>query len=476
MQRPLDLYAIFRLKDIKLTGELNRLMSGKSSSVKRHEIESLRGMADALIMAGATVNELDGYYFSYIIPKIGKEFDVLRISEDTVLNIELKYVNVGRDEIADQLKRNEYYLKALGKKIFSCTYVYDENCFYAIGSDGQLSECSPSNVMEAVRATNRFYRDDPDRLFDPEDFIFSPLTEPQRFLSGGYFLTQHQESIEKRLLGITLDGVAGFAAVSGGSGTGKTLLLYDMALKASRLEKVCVIASDSSSASEGFKSFADFDITDAQGYISELSVNTYRLILIDDAHMIPKDQLELIVKESRVNGSYCVFFTEASTLLLAVKRTEVFWSFLNRLVGAEKHQLTDKIRTDPTVAMFINRILNRELVTARTEGIEYGDVFVLYAANRNEARKMAEHYAQKGYYSYSPIGSSSKQPPSGKRLLLLGRSFYYDENEKLRSAANDKDNIMEKLVFNGLKGIDGGLGIIAVGNLQLFKKILSLFK
>ena len=37
MPRPIDLYALFRIKDIKLIGELNRLMSGKQSSVKKHE-------------------------------------------------------------------------------------------------------------------------------------------------------------------------------------------------------------------------------------------------------------------------------------------------------------------------------------------------------------------------------------------------------------------------------------------------------
>ena len=157
MQRPLDLYALFRLKDTKLVGELNNIMSGKSSSVKKHEIESLRGMANALSTAGAGAKELDGYYFSYIIPRIGKEFDVLRISESYVLNIELKFVNVGTKEITEQIIRNEYYLRALGKEIFICTYVCSEDRFYTVGANGELTVISSDAVMEAVNKTNDFY-------------------------------------------------------------------------------------------------------------------------------------------------------------------------------------------------------------------------------------------------------------------------------------------------------------------------------
>lgn len=478
MQRPLDLYSLFRLKDVRLVGELNRLMSGKPSTVRKHEIESLRGLCNALITAGAKLPELDGYYFSYVIPKIGKEFDVLRISDDFVLNIELKYVNVGIEEIAEQQRRNEYYLKSLGKKIFICTYVCDENKFYTVDSNGRLTDCLVHTVMKAVKATNEFYTEDPDRMFDPEDYIFSPSSDPVRLLEGRYFLTQHQESIKKRILSVSNSERVHFACVSGGSGTGKTLLLYDIALKASSAQSVCVISPNVSSDEKLKSTLNTVVITDPNGYLSTKSEKRrYDIVFVDDAHLIPSDILEQIIKDVRRNGRFCVFFTEAPILLCASERTARFWRKITRLVGAEKHQLTDRIRTDPTIADFINRMLAGDSMAEATEKIAYGDAFVLYAANRAEASLLIDKYTDKGYFHYSPTTAKEKRPPCGKRLITLGKAFSYDSDGRLRAGeASNSDILMENLVFNGLKGIDGSLGVLVVGNLPLFKKLIEFFK
>ena len=67
-------------------------------------------------------------------------------------------------------------------------------------------------------------------------------------------------------------------------------------------------------------------------------------------------------------------------------------------------------------------------------------------------------------------------PPVGKRLVVLGRSFCYDTDGLLAfTGAHNSDKVMENLVFNGFKGIDGALGVLVVGNYTLFKKILSFF-
>ena len=478
MQRPLDLYALFRLKDIKVIGELNRLTSGKSSSVRKHEIESLRGLADALSTAGAGAAELDGYYFSYTIPKIGKEFDVLRLSDSLVLNIELKYVNVGIREIAEQQRRNRYYLNSLGREVFICTYVFDEKKFYTLDAQDKLTECSVNAVMEAVNRSNDFCSDDPDRLFDPEDYIFSPLTDPNRLLEGRYFLTQHQESIEKRLIGLAFDIGARFASVSGGSGTGKTLLLYDLALKTARKMNVCVISHDTSSASVIDNAFSTLTVTDAGKYMTvERDQRNFDAVFLDDAHLMDIHKLEFIIKDACENGRFCVFFTESPTLLNTVSRTKAFWRKLKRLVGAEKHQLTDRICTEPEVAAFINKLINSEAEAKNEKRLSYGNTFVLYAANRAEAKIIADRYAQKGYGVYAPVTAKGEIPPKGKRLILLGRSFAYDGDGFLTAQNTQRaDEIMEKLVFTGFKGIDGALGILVVGNTALFKKILGFFK
>lgn len=41
----------------------------------------------------------DGFIYGYTIPQLNKEFDLLKISDDLCLNIELKSTNVGIDKI-----------------------------------------------------------------------------------------------------------------------------------------------------------------------------------------------------------------------------------------------------------------------------------------------------------------------------------------------------------------------------------------
>ncbi|PEN14132.1 hypothetical protein CN630_33170, partial [Bacillus wiedmannii] len=55
-----------------------------------------------------TVPNLDKFFIGYEIPQIGKEFDLLRIGTDTLINIELKSEST-KQEIYTQLKKNRYY-------------------------------------------------------------------------------------------------------------------------------------------------------------------------------------------------------------------------------------------------------------------------------------------------------------------------------------------------------------------------------
>ena len=61
------------------------------------------------------------------MPKLGKEFDLLRISEDTIINIELKSDAIPDERIKKQLLQSRYYLSYLGKDIRSYTYISKQN-------------------------------------------------------------------------------------------------------------------------------------------------------------------------------------------------------------------------------------------------------------------------------------------------------------------------------------------------------------
>ena len=89
---------------------------------------------------------LDGFFFSYTIEHIGKEFDLLKLSKDTgtILNIELKSENVPEDRIHKQLSQNRYYLSHISRTIYSFTYVMETRMLYLMNDRGYLRQCPMS--------------------------------------------------------------------------------------------------------------------------------------------------------------------------------------------------------------------------------------------------------------------------------------------------------------------------------------------
>ena len=152
------------IKDFRIYEKIlsNRL---KSTSLGEREKGSLYYLVDLLLQNGCEISALDNYYYSYTIPHIGKEFDLLKIDEEKILNIELKSENVGLDRIKTQLIRNYNYLKYLSKEMYLFTFVSDSKTFYKLDCDQQLKIVGVEEVLIAVNSfVNRSYPDI-DKLF-----------------------------------------------------------------------------------------------------------------------------------------------------------------------------------------------------------------------------------------------------------------------------------------------------------------------
>ena len=86
--------------------------------MREHEYETMVSLVEWLYENGADIIDFEGFYFSYVIEYIGKEFDLLKISQgNIVLNIELKSNFVNEEKKKKQLIRNQYYLKHLAPNI-----------------------------------------------------------------------------------------------------------------------------------------------------------------------------------------------------------------------------------------------------------------------------------------------------------------------------------------------------------------------
>ncbi|MBF7042053.1 hypothetical protein IY971_01275 [Campylobacter volucris] len=79
-------------------------------------------------------NIFEDYYIGYKLPQIEKEFDLLKIGENTIINIELKSEYIDENKILLQLKRN-YYLSMLNKKLDDIVFNSDISAHKSIGQE-----------------------------------------------------------------------------------------------------------------------------------------------------------------------------------------------------------------------------------------------------------------------------------------------------------------------------------------------------
>ena len=165
---------------------------------------------------------MDRFYLGYIIPQIGKEFDLLKFGKELCVNIEIK--NNGKPEtILRQLLRNRYYLRAIDCPCVLYSFAAADRKLYMLKED-TLQDGSWEELAEYICRIREYPESSPDLLFRPGRFLISPIYTPLRFLNGEYFLTTHQEAICNDIL----RGSGKHCCIEGKAGTGKTLLLYHL--------------------------------------------------------------------------------------------------------------------------------------------------------------------------------------------------------------------------------------------------------
>ena len=89
--KALNLYLLTRNIEDKDIPVYETVLSGREEAVKfrPEEIETINRLVDC-ISDKVSLKELDGFFYSFTIPQIGKEFDLLKIGDNRVVNIELK--------------------------------------------------------------------------------------------------------------------------------------------------------------------------------------------------------------------------------------------------------------------------------------------------------------------------------------------------------------------------------------------------
>lgn len=571
--KALNLYTLTRTRDPKTFSALLQALSGSpwKRTCSVHEMRSLCSLVDALDKhfsrhpfqengqqdlteqeSGSAapssyraewIRCLDGFYFSYTIEHISKEFDLLKLSADAgcVLNIELKSEAVEEERIRRQLEQNRYYLSHISRTILSYTYVMETDTLYYCNDRGFLRECGIDELARALRrpALQDYIGENIRECFRAQDYLISPVKNPEKFLTGRYFLTNQQFDFRRQILetfqdyekslkeikdlrepeGPDYSEEVPVVSLTGGAGTGKTLLMLDLAVELSRKKRVLFLHGGP--LREGHREIdrrlhkvsiqsgtdrtlsvpqdkgtlaatqdpgisADLQEPGALAASQDLGVlaatqdsgvltvlRDYSFLLVDEANRLSSEIIVRLIGAAASLRIPTVFSYDPHTILGTVPRMED----AEAVIAAHETmqlELSGNIRINRPIYSFLRALFYQKDAAPHSD---YSCIDILYASDRHEEQLLTSYCRARGY---KLIPENSDYFRSGeiisqefdKVLMVLDSRFYYDET--LRLCADSSADMALPLLYEGLSRAKERLCLLVVGNKTLFEQLLAI--
>ncbi|MBR6156982.1 MAG: DUF2075 domain-containing protein [Lachnospiraceae bacterium] len=500
--RPINIYTLTRLSDPARLSRLERQMSARKNhlKIKSWETEGLKRFSEKLCAVSEETTELD-YYYSFVMPKLGKEFDLLRINDDSIINNELKSGNVSDEAIRYQLMQNRYYLSTLSKTMYFYTYISNADRLVRLTGGGRLVDAGWTELCDLLLRQGDSFHGDIEDLFQEEKFLISPLTDPDRFLRQEYFLTFQQRDIKKQILkNVTAPTIQGF---TGFPGTGKTILLYDIAMQLSRRDCVCVfhLGSHTPELEQLDERLKRIDFYYCENGILPPVEKKYNAILVDEGHRLNKNMLQdILALRDRWQAPVIISYDREDLLALS-ERAECGADILEALPEFLHYRLTNHIRRSSELSAFIRCVI-RTGEAGAIKNSSYPAVTLSYAGDAEETRRLLNIYRKEGYtYIRNSAATPDKDDTTelsdmtteisdaackefASVVMLLDASFFYDASGYLRqknmaaenSAAISSDPVSHSAVrnlFHGLSRAKERIAIVVSENLPVFDTLLS---
>ena len=469
------------IKDYRIYEKIlsNRL---KPTSLGEREKGSLFHLVDVLLENDCSINKLDNFYYSYTIPHIGKEFDLLKIDNKKILNIELKSENVGLDRIKTQLVRNYNYLKYLSMEMYLFTFVSDSKTFYKLNNSLELIPTDIEEVLGVVNSFDGNIYPDIDKLFKTSDYLVSPNAHPHKFINNQYFLTSQQEYIKNKIYQVLK--YKNIIKITGEAGTGKTLLLFDMAKELSKENKVLIINCNKYNEAHELinKSLVNVAILCQQELLNNKNVIAdYDYILLDEAQRMDNGLWKIL----NDNLDKKIIFTLDPKQVLTKEEIKANYNSLIDELGAIKYKLSNRIRINNTIKDFTYRLFD---LSRNKTPLDLTNVKIHYASNKEELTSYFKIYQDSFTYITIPntnydsgnICAVDINEVVGKDyenvMMILDNNYFYS-NKKLSSHNSQKNNYLYlKILYQGLTRTRENIAIIIYRNKKLFKELLEGLK
>ena len=454
--KSISIYTITRNQNIECLQKLERQLSGRTYFLKMREweLESMKALVRELEVHMQDVHALR-FFYSFQVPRLGKEFDLLQIKDDQIVNIELKSGKVSDEAVRKQLLQNRYYLSVQGKMIQSYTYISSQERLVRLNNHDHIVEADWDQLCLALQRQSKDYEGDIEDLFQAEMYLFSPVTEPERFLNKEYFLTSQQKDIERRILDKIRKVKYGYFWFSGLPGTGKTLLLYDIAMKLSVHQKVCMIHCGETG--KKWKILHDRLLRIAFLSDSQLEecpdLKEYSAILVDEAHLLSVKELHRILELSEKHP--VIFSSDDEDMISDEEMDRTMIREIEHLPDIQSFHLTNRIRTNAELSSFIQNMMH---LPEKRMVRYYPHIQVVYANDDEEAGILL-----KGYQN--------------QLVFIIDERYYYDEKGYLRGQRQkQQEPTAVRMLFHRLNEAREEFAIIVKGNEAVYEVLLELLQ
>lgn len=493
--RAINLYVLTRMTEKKLYSFYEKALSLREEKIKVRieEIEIIENIVVNLKLVKAPFEVVNDWFYAFTIPQIGKEFDLLKLGSNGIgVNLEIKSQAVSEEKIEKQLKQNRYYLSHIVDEVYSFTYVKESEAVSKLYIyDGGLRESSFGELIQKLSEIDNPITQDIELLFRPKDYLVSPLNKPEKFLNGNYYLTAQQEEIKKEIVSKSnMD--KRIWGIQGSAGTGKTLLLYDLAKTFCEKSKVCIVHCGM--LSEGHKYInlhsKNMLIIDAKSLSIDI-IKNYSVICVDETQRLYTSGLNIVLDAfNKGIVEKCIFSYDFAQALSKTEQNRNNPKRLNEISGFQERKLKDRIRTNKEMFSFIRNMMN--LSDKSYTEMKYDNVDILYANSIGEADVISNFYKKRGYtfititpsqYVSNLIdhysGNINSHQVIGqefdKVIVILDNNFRYNGDGILQAKEHpNPDYLFPRLFYQNISRAREKLCIIVLDNSDLFEKLLSI--
>lgn len=414
---------------------------GITSGIKNHELNGIESFVDELLKANNNISIVNRYYLGYSIPQIGKEFDLLRFGHNYIINIEIK-TESSIEKILKQQQKNKYYLSFLDKPLHIYTFISNENKLYKLvirNNGDEIEEITFNELCNILMSQEVVTFNNIDDLFNPSDYLVSPFNSPEKFMSEGYFLTVQQEQIYKEIQTKLSDTATNFIALTGGAGTGKTLLTYHIAKETiQRGKKVLILhCAPLNSGHQILMDEYNWSI-----YMPKYAPNTidFDLIIIDEAQRMYPYQFDKYIKEVRTLNKKCIFSYDEKQYLRDNEKQYHTKERIEKELLCTPYKLTDKIRTNKEIAYFIRQLFN---IKKNIPNIDYTNIELTYCKDCYSAKLLLQELLERGWKTpnYTP----------GTRSFFHYEAYLSNDTESAHSVVGQEFNNVVVVIDESFK-------------------------